>query len=108
MPVYSYECPSGHEYDQVLPVKDYQKKTKCPDCKKVGKKLIVSRQTEPSFSDKLYPYLDPNLGRVCESPKHREQIMNEMGLHSKEGGRSTTLKQERYLMQHRVHLRPQI
>lgn len=108
MPVYSYECPKGHEYEEALKVADYQKPTKCPECGEVGKKLIVTKQSEPTFSDRLYPYYDPNLGRVCHTPKHRQQIMKEMGVHSKEGWRSTTKKQERYLMQQRLHLRPQI
>lgn len=106
MPQYSYECPDGHEYTEVLPVVDYQKQTLCGECKKPGKKVIQFRQTEPTFSEKIFPYHDENLGRVVNSAQDRQRIMKEMGVVSFEGRRSTTAKQEKFLYNRRLHLRP--
>lgn len=108
MPTYSYQCPNNHEYDKVLKMADYQKPTKCPTCNKRGKKTLAVSQSEPTFTQKLYPYYDPALGRVCNSPTERKQIMVELGVQPKEGWRRTTAKQERYLMSQRLHLRPQM
>lgn len=107
MPLYSYACRNGHEYEQARRLEDYHRKTRCPDCKCQGKRLITTGQKEPTFTDKLYPYYDPNLGKAVLNPRHRESIMKDMGLFSMEGKRGTTARQEKYLMSQRLHLNPQ-
>ena len=102
MPTYSYECRKGHEYDEFLPMSDYRKETFCPKCKQPGQKVIKLRASSPSFSDNLYPYYDPNLGCRVDSATERQRIMNQMGFITKEGGRRTTAKQEKYLLKHRI------
>lgn len=104
-PQYDYSCPNGHDYTEFLSIAEYQTQTHCPECKEPGTKVFLPSKKEPSFSEKLYPYFDPNLGRVCHTPKHREQIMKQMGVYSMEGRRTTNLRQERYLLQHRMHLK---
>ncbi len=97
MPVYCYECPSGHEYETVLSVKDYEKKTKCPDCKKVGKKIISTAQREPTFSDKMFPYYDRALNKVFETKSDRSSYLKRNQL-SESGNGSMTSRQERDLL----------
>lgn len=110
MPTYCYECPENHQYEEVLKIADIDTPTKCPRCGNVGKRVISFRHSDPTFSEKLYSggvgYYDPNLDRVITSAKHREKVMQEMGVTAKEGGRSTSLKQELYLLRHRMHLNP--
>lgn len=43
MPLYEYSCENKKckrkTYEESLPLKDYNKPTKCPDCGEIGKKL---------------------------------------------------------------------
>jgi putative FmdB family regulatory protein len=101
MPQYDYECPKGHEYTEVLSVDDYQKSTKCPKCKKVGKKVIKLSQIEPTFSDKMFPYYDRSLNKVFENKADRSSYLKSKGLGDGNNG-SMTRKQERQLYDWRM------
>lgn len=97
MPVYQYECPQGHEYEEFLLLKDYQKKTKCPECNKAGKKCFVMRQSAPTFTDKIFPYHDKALNRIFEYKQQRDAYLKRKGL-VESGSGSMTKQQERTLM----------
>lgn len=96
MPLYSYECSKGHSYDAALKVEDYQKKTKCPTCKRVGKKVISIAQKEPTFSDKIFPYYDKSLNKIFNNRSERSSYLQRKGL-VESGNGTMTAKQERDL-----------
>lgn len=54
MPRYSYKCDNQkckrETFAEFLPLKDYNKKVKCPDCGRVGKKEFPTVPTHVSWS----------------------------------------------------------
>lgn len=101
MPTYNYQCGSGHEYEKVLPLSEYEKKTKCPKCKKVGKRFISISQREPTFSDKIFPYYDRSLNKVFQNKSDRSGYLKRKGL-SETGNGSMNWSQERKLYDWRL------
>lgn len=101
MPNYSYECPNGHEYENVLPVSEYKKKTKCHKCKKFGKKTITLRQSEPTFTDKIFPYYDRSLNKIFQTKSDRFDYLKKKGL-EESGKGSTRWSEERKLYDWRL------
>ncbi len=100
MPVYVFGCPQEHEYEKFLHLADYNKTTKCPQCGKKGKRLIKPRASEPSFSDKVFPYYDTSLNKIFQDKGHKDKWMNKHGyIHT--GGDHMTWKQERKVLQMR-------
>lgn len=89
MPLYSYECPEDHEYEVPLKLEDYQKKTKCPKCGKVGKKTIGLSQKEPTFSDKIFPYYDRALNKIFHNKSERSSYLKKHNLSDGAGGTMT-------------------
>lgn len=100
MPLYDYECLNGHEYEKSLSLSEYDKKTKCPTCGKAGKKVIKQRQTEPGFSDTIYPLWDKVNNVIFNSASDRKRWMKEKGYESKED--SMTRSQESLLRSWKV------
>ena len=51
MPLYEYKCKNCGPFEMFRLMKDSDKKTKCPDCKKVAVKLIsrCNLQTDTNF-----------------------------------------------------------
>ena len=93
-PTYCYECPNGHDYEEVLPVKDYRKQTSCPKCSGNGEKVIKFRQTETTFTEKLFPFYDKSVNRVFHSSTERKEWLDRKGyVHN--GKDSMNRKQER-------------
>lgn len=97
MPVYDFECPKGHEYEEALSIKDYDKPTKCPHCKAKGNKVIKARQSSPTFSDRLFPYYDKALNRVFQDKSQRAAFLKKKG-YCEDGGKNMTAKQERMVL----------
>lgn len=98
-PTYTYECQlatCGEEYEEVLKIADYKKRTFCPKCGNQGKKTIKLRSSEPTFSDKIYPYYDRALNKVFHSKGDRSSYMKRKGI-QESGEGSSTWKQERKL-----------
>ena len=101
MPVYDYECKKCKKnYEHFLTVENYLKKTKCPDCKSVGKKIVLFKKNEPSFSDKVFPYYDESAGQRFENNSERKKYLSDNGL-VENGKGSMTKKQEERLYRSR-------
>lgn len=104
MPTYSYVCEDHkcrESYEEVLPISEYQKQTKCPKCGHKGKKIIELAQKEPTFSDKIFPYYDRALNKVFESKSQRSSYLKMKKLSDNAGG-TMTRKQERQLYDWRL------
>jgi hypothetical protein len=102
MPLYSYICKNNHEYEEALSLDEYDKKTRCPKCKCVGEKSFKTRQTEPSFTDKLYPYWDKALNKVFNNPTERKTYLKSQGLEEKPTKNKMTPAQEREMYACRI------
>lgn len=109
MPLYDYECQKEeckNVFEGFRPLAEIEVPHNCPKCDSPAKKLIGFRNTEPTFTDKLYPFYHTGLGEVVHSEKNLKQRCNELGFSSKHEGASMTAKQERWLMSKRSSARP--
>lgn len=75
MPLYSYHCKCGHDFDEFRPVKDAGKHCRCPRCKRPADRDFQAdhgrrrRKTEP------YPVLSQSLGcRPDEIQENRQKL----------------------------------
>ena len=41
MPIYTYACKNGHEFDRMLKFSEIDKRVRCPECKTAGKRKFV-------------------------------------------------------------------
>lgn len=86
MPVYDFECKCGHEYEVYLSLSNYKKKTHCPKCQKVGKKVLKHRKSEPGFSDKVFPYYDKALNKIFQNKQEKSAFLKKHGYHETGSG----------------------
>ena len=112
MPMYQFKCSKGHDYEEMLPMDEYAEPAKCPICKNFGERVFALRQSEPSFTEKLYSsgngYYDVGLGRVFHSERERKSFMQENGYRSKGSEKTMTAKQERFMYSKRMSNKPQM
>jgi len=102
MPVYNYVCDKcNKEYDEFLKMADCKQETKCPDCGEVGRRDYSMRQSEPTFTDKLYPYWDRALNKVFHNKNERSAHLEKVGLREN-GGETMNRKQEQMMYKMRL------
>ena len=41
MPIYTYNCKNGHEFDRMLKFTEIDKRVRCPECKTAGKRKLI-------------------------------------------------------------------
>jgi len=77
MPLYSYTCPKGHDFDRFLKLEDYAQEQTC-DCglfaKKVIKPTMVNCDIQPWDH-----YISPATGKPITSYKQRKDDMERAG-----------------------------
>lgn len=103
MPVYAYHCDKcDNPYEQFLPMAECKKKTRCPTCKKFGKRDYSIGTKGPTFTDKLYPYWDKALNKVFNSPQERKGWLKANGYEEKPRHDHMNRKQERMMYDMRL------
>jgi len=81
MPVYSYKCNCGKEFDRFLPLKDYLQEQLCI-CGSVAKKIL-----KPTFvSGDFKGYSCPVTGKWIEGRKAHEENLKRQGCRVLEPG----------------------
>jgi putative FmdB family regulatory protein len=75
-PLYDFECPEcENEFEHFLKLENYKANVRCPKCKHRSNKVIRPKRTEPSFTEKLYPYFDRALRKRFDSPSERKAYL---------------------------------
>ncbi len=82
MPVYEYRCEAGHEFERILPAKDYLLSQHC-DCGSLGQKVIL--HPPRVFSD-YEGYESPGTGKWVEGRAARARDLAECGCRPYEAG----------------------
>ena len=101
MPLYAYSCTKcENEYEEALPLSQYDDVTHCPKCNAKGEKIIRLGTTRPTFSEKMFPYYDQALMQRFESPQDRKNYLKQNNLEERSTGHMTK-RQEEYLMKFR-------
>ena len=73
MPVYTYECPNGHQFDRILSLKDYKKPQTC-DCGLEAKRKIMPTMVNCDMQP-WDRYISPVSGKPITSYKERKRDM---------------------------------
>jgi len=77
MPIYTYVCDNGHQFDRFLKLKDYREPQTC-DCGKPSNKKIMPTQINCDMQP-WDRYESPVSGRPITSYKERKKDMEEHG-----------------------------
>jgi len=77
MPLYTYECPKGHQFDRILRLADYKKPQTC-DCGLEAKRKIMPTMVNCDMQP-WDRYISPASGKVITSYKDRKRDMAETG-----------------------------
>lgn len=94
MPVYVYECPSGHRFEKVLKVKHYNDPQTC-ECGNQATRKTVPTMLSPDIAP-WDSYVSPATGNFITSHKQRKQDMKASGCVDYEPSlRKTIEKQQR-------------
>ena len=75
MPIYTYTCENGHQFDRFLPLKDYKKPQTC-DCGEEGKRKIMPTMVNCDMAP-WDSYVSPASGKLITSYKERRKDMVE-------------------------------
>lgn len=105
MPNYGYECTKqkcAHSFTECKPMSDCRKPSKCPKCKSKAVRIVSLRATEPTFTQKLYPFHHTGLGETVTSEKQMAARCKELGFLSKHEGAQMNRKHEKFLMDRRT------
>ena len=80
MPVYDYQCVCGHRQEAFRKIDDRHKSPNCEQCGGHMHQIIVN-----GFRDGMvgYPYTDPVLECVVESPRQKRELLQSLGLEQK-------------------------
>jgi len=77
MPIYTYACPDGHQFDRFLKLADYKKPQKC-SCGLEAKRKIMPTMVNCDMQP-WDRYISPASGKVITSYKERRKDMAETG-----------------------------
>ena len=77
MPIYSYKCSVGHEFDRFLKIHDYKEPQTC-DCGTDSQKVITPTMINCDMAN-WDRYESPCSGKLITSYKERERDMREHG-----------------------------
>jgi len=77
MPIYTYLCENGHQFDRFLKLKDYREPQTC-ECGSQSKKKIMPTMINCDMQPWDY-YESPVSGRPITSYKERKKDMDEHG-----------------------------
>jgi len=73
MPIYTYACPKGHQFDRFLPLKDYKKQQTC-DCGEKAERKIMPTMVNCDMQP-WDRYISPVSGNPITSYKERKEDM---------------------------------
>lgn len=82
MPVYSYRCQCGSEFDKFLPLRAYREAQMCPDCGQVAEKQL----TPVAVAGDLAGYACPVTGKWIEGRKAHQENLRATGCRVLEPG----------------------
>lgn len=77
MPIYTYVCDNGHQFDKFLKLSDYREPQRC-ECGAESKKKIMPTQINCDIQPWDY-YESPASGKPITSYKERDRDMKEHG-----------------------------
>ena len=77
MPLYTYECPKGHQFDRILSLKNYKQPQTC-ECGLEAKRKIMPTMVNCDMQP-WDRYISPATGKVITSYKERRRDMEESG-----------------------------
>lgn len=79
-PVYLYGCSKcRHEFEEVKPISEYDQPANCPDCGKVGKKLVTAPSVFIGTKIEHAEY-NPAFGCVVKNKRHRQYLAESKNL----------------------------
>ena len=56
MPLYCFRCPDGHDFEQMLSMKDCMKKQKCPECGKRAIRNLIAEHASGTVDSQMREY----------------------------------------------------
>ena len=78
MPVYDYQCVCGHRQEAFRKIDDRHKSPNCEQCGGYMHQIIINGFRNGMIG---YPYMDPVLECVVESPRHKSPNCEQCGGH---------------------------
>lgn len=89
MPLYEYQCPSGHVTTEYRPVSRYREPLECPACGGVASRAIL---TPPRVFGDFAGYESPASGRWVEGRRARAEDLARTGCRPYEEGEREELQ----------------
>ena len=80
MPIYEYFCePCSKQYDVIKSIKVYDKKDPCPECGKVGYRILSAniQFLGSKVEDAEY---NPAFGTIVKSKRHRDELAKQKNM----------------------------